>query len=134
VLFHNQLLRWQALPKIGLVTALLCSTLIGLSVHARESVSDVVALTELSTEAQETHRLILVGGPFPYEKDGIAFGNRERVLPAKKRGFYREYTVRTRGVRSRGARRIVCGGNLPTNPESCFYTGDHYTTFQKIVQ
>ena len=40
-------------------------------------------------------------------KDGTVFGNRERLLPLKERGWYREYTVRTPGSRDRGARRIV---------------------------
>ncbi len=92
-----------------------------------------MALAQLPTEAQATHRLILAGGPFPYRKDGSVFGNRERALPSKPRGFYHEYTVRTPGSRDRGAKRIVCGGELPTNPDACFYTGDHYTTFQRIV-
>jgi ribonuclease T1 len=91
-----------------------------------------VALAELPAEAQATHRLILAGGPFPYSKDGTVFGNRERLLPAKARGHYREYTVPTPGARNRGARRIVCGGRPPTQPESCFYTDDHYSSFRRI--
>jgi ribonuclease T1 len=59
------------------------------------------------------------------------FGNRERVLPDRPRGYYREYTVRTPGERSRGARRIVCGGP-PSAPDACFYTSDHYQSFQRI--
>jgi len=92
-----------------------------------------VAFAELPKEAQTTDRLIRAGGPFPYPKDGIVFGNRERILPGKPRGFYREYTVKTPGSRDRGARRIVCGGHQPTRPEACFYTGDHYTSFALIV-
>jgi ribonuclease T1 len=92
-----------------------------------------VALTELPAEAQATHRLILQGGPFPHGKDGTVFGNRERMLPREPRGFYHEYTVRTPGSRDRGARRIVCGGTQPRAPDACFYTADHYTSFQKIV-
>ena len=80
------------------------------------------------------YRLILSGGPFESRKDGSVFGNRERMLPHQPRGFYHEYTVRTPGARDRGARRIVCGGAPPKNPETCFYTGDHYSTFQRIVQ
>ena len=60
------------------------------------------------------------------------FGNRERQLPEHARGFYREYTVVTPGVRNRGARRIVCGGK-PKMPEACYYTDDHYASFRKIV-
>ena len=93
-----------------------------------------VALAELPKEAQTTQRLIRAGGPFPYPKDGIVFGNRERVLPAEPRGFYREYTVKTPGARDRGARRIVCGGREPARPVACYYTGDHYSTFRLIVE
>lgn len=102
----------------------------GSSPETRETVS----LTRLPVDAQATHRLILSGGPFAQRKDGSVFGNREQALPRMPRGFYHEYTVRTPGARDRGARRIVCGGNLPSNPETCFYTGDHYSTFQQIVQ
>lgn len=92
-----------------------------------------VAFAKLPKEAQTTDRLIRAGGPFPYPKDGIVFGNRERVLPAQPRGYYREYTVKTPGARDRGARRIVCGGREATRPEACFYTGDHYASFSRIV-
>ena len=92
-----------------------------------------VSLSELPSQARTTHRLILKGGPFPYDKDGTVFGNRERLLPAKKRGYYREYTVKTPWARDRGARRIVCGGLPPTEPEACYYTADHYNSFRKIT-
>lgn len=91
-----------------------------------------VPLTELSRQGVETYRLIRQGGPFPYEKDGVVFGNRERQLPAQKRGYYREYTVATPGSRDRGARRIVCGGP-PRTPDACYYTTDHYASFRMIV-
>jgi len=93
-----------------------------------------VVLSALPPESQVTHRLILEGGPFPYPKDGTVFGNRERLLPVYPRGYYREYTVRTPGSRDRGARRMVCGGKEPAKPEACFYTADHYATFQRVVQ
>ena len=92
-----------------------------------------VSLASLPAQAQTTHQLILAGGPFPYPKDGTVFGNRERILPAKPRGYYREYTVKTPGSRDRGARRIVCGGKPPTQPDTCFYTDDHYASFKRIV-
>jgi len=93
-----------------------------------------VTLAELPAQAQTTYRLILAGGPFPYPKDGIVFGNRERQLPAKARGYYREYTVKTPGAHDRGARRIVCGGTPPSRPEACYFTADHYTSFRRIIQ
>jgi ribonuclease T1 len=92
----------------------------------------VIALQALPKEGQETYRNIRKGGPFPYEKDGTVFGNRERILPRKDRGFYREYTVRTPGSRDRGARRIVCGGYELRDPQACYYTADHYTSFSVI--
>ncbi|MEO8154083.1 MAG: ribonuclease [Rhizobacter sp.] len=95
---------------------------------------ETVALASLPSEAQNTERLIRAGGPFPNTQDGRSFGNREHLLPAERRGYYREYTVKTPGSRDRGARRIVCGGKEATAPEACFYTDDHYASFRRIVQ
>lgn len=111
-------------------------------VHARSTTEapagtaaheSTVVLSELPSQARQTHRLILQGGPFPYAKDGTVFGNRERLLPRHPRGFYREYTVRTPGLSHRGARRIVCGGWEASQPEHCYYTADHYASFRRIV-
>jgi len=86
----------------------------------------------LPAHGMETYRNIQQGGPFPFEKDGAIFGNRERILPLQKRGYYREYTVKTPGSRNRGAKRIVCGGPA-TAPETCYYTTNHYASFRMIV-
>jgi ribonuclease T1 len=90
-------------------------------------------VAELPPQARATYGLIRRGGPFPYEKDGAVFGNRERTLPRAKRGYYREYTVLTPGSRDRGARRIVCGGPSLA-PHACYYTADHYASFRQIVE
>ena len=92
-----------------------------------------IALSALPAEARQTHRLILSGGPFPYAKDGVTFGNRERRLPRQARGFYHEYTVPTPGAHDRGARRLICGGEPPSRPEVCYFTADHYATFQRVA-
>ena len=127
----------KGLVGAGVVSLwLACALFVG-SVQAKgpeKGSAAEVALASLPPEAKATHRLILSGGPFPYGKDGTVFGNRERLLPSKARGHYREYTVKTPGSRDRGARRIVCGGKPPTQPESCFYTADHYASFQRISQ
>ena len=107
--------------------------------HARNAPSTggaipPIALAELPPQGRATYALIREGGPFPYDKDGTVFGNRERLLPAHKRGYYREYTVRTPGSRNRGARRIVCGGKQPRTPDACYYTSDHYASFREIVE
>lgn len=101
---------------------------------APDSGPATVASAELPAEARHTEQLIRSGGPFPYAKDGTVFGNRERLLPRERRGYYREYTVKTPGSRDRGARRIVCGGAQPTLPDACYYTADHYSSFRRIVQ
>lgn len=118
-----------------------------------------ISATELPREAHETLQLIKQGGPFPHARDGSVFGNRERLLPPRERGYYREYTVKTPGVRDRGARRIVAGGctraTVPTAPRrnndagaqrnapgqhfvapcaggEYYYTTDHYASFRRI--
>lgn len=83
----------------------------------------------LPPEAVMTLAAIERGGPFPYDRDGTAFQNRERRLPEQPRGYYREYTVPTPGSRDRGARRIVTGGQPP---EVYYYTDDHYRTFRRV--
>ena len=98
-----------------------------------ESRAATIRVVELPIQGRETYELIRRGGPFPFGKDGAVFGNRERLLPAEKRGYYREYTVATPGSRDRGARRIVCGGPARA-PHACFYTADHYGSFRKIVE
>jgi ribonuclease T1 len=92
-----------------------------------------IAVAELPRQGRETYELIRKGGPFLYSKDGAVFGNRERSLATEKRGYYREYTVPTPGVRDRGSRRIVCGGPVRA-PHACYYTADHYASFRKIVE
>lgn len=141
---YGRLLVGKAWRKLGLtfvaavvtVAASLGAATVAQARDMRHQASEVgvVALSALPAEARQTERLIRAGGPFPYGKDGVVFGNRERSLPRQARGYYREYTVRTPGSRDRGARRIVCGGPQPTEPEACFYTEDHYASFKRIVQ
>jgi ribonuclease T1 len=131
VFFSGRPLWWQALRKTGLVVTMAGPMLVCAAALAKAP--GTVALAALPAEAQRTHHLILVGGPFPHRKDGTVFGNRERALPAMPRGFYHEYTVQTLGASDRGARRIVCGGARPTTPDACYYTADHYLTYQRIV-
>lgn len=86
-----------------------------------------VAAADLPREARDTLALIAAGGPFPYAKDGTVFQNREGRLPTQRRGYYKEYTVKTPGARNRGARRIVAGAG-----GEMWYTEDHYETFRRI--
>lgn len=113
-----------------MAAAFLAATLLAPIAAAEETARGAVpevAASELPAEARETIALIRKGGPFPYQRDGAVFGNFEGRLPARARGYYREYTVRTPGAKDRGARRIVAGrgGEL-------YYTDDHYNSFRRI--
>jgi ribonuclease T1 len=123
------------LTTLGLAAALNLASLTGATARTTEptEITQTVSLATLPAQAQQTERQIRTGGPFAYGKDGVVFGNRERLLPRHPRGYYREYTVPTPGSKDRGARRIVCGGSQPREPEACFYTDDHYTSFRRIV-
>ena len=88
-----------------------------------------VRVSQLPAEARQTLALIDEGGPFPYARDGVVFGNFEGLLPRQKRGYYHEYTVRTPGSRDRGARRIVTGQG-----GEIYYTDDHYNSFRAVLR
>lgn len=127
---------WQL--AVAVTLAALTTGFSPIEVQAKGAVSETgtstIAVAELPVQGRNMVKLIYQGGPFVYDKDGSVFGNRERILPAKNRSYYREYTVKTPGERSRGARRIVCGGFVATTPDACYYTDDHYASFRRIVQ
>jgi len=86
-----------------------------------------ISVAELPAEARAALALIKAGGPFPHRQDGSTFGNREKLLPQREHGYYREYTVSTPGARDRAARRIVAGGG-----GEFYFSADHYRTFKRI--
>jgi ribonuclease T1 len=106
---------------LAVVALLCCSTVLAFVIDTKSSA--------LPVEARQTLALIKAGGPFPYAQDGRTFQNREKLLPQRSRGYYREYTVKTPGAKDRGARRIVAGreGEL-------YYTEDHYRSFRRIIE
>ncbi len=129
--------RCQHWGRAAIVVAVMAASVVSVPAKEAPRTADemvTVALATLPAEAQATERLIRTGGPFPYPKDGSVFGNRERQLPAQRRGYYREYTVTTPGARNRAAKRIVCGGYQVTTPQACYYTDDHYASFRRIVK
>lgn len=101
----------------------------------RSGLRGETTVDSLPPEARETLARIRNGGPYPFRRDGATFQNRERRLPERPRGYYREFTVETPGSRDRGARRIVAGagstGNIQTSGEY-YYTDDHYRSFRRI--
>jgi ribonuclease T1 len=88
-----------------------------------------IAGSRLPRQAKDTLALIRAGGPYPHRQDDGVFGNRERILPKQRSGYYREYTVTTPGEDGRGPRRIVAGqdGDL-------YWTTDHYASFRQILE
>lgn len=95
----------------------------------RNATVEPISAANLPSEARQTLALIKAGGPFPYERDGIVFGNFEKRLPLHPRGYYREYTVKTPWRRDRGPRRIIAGQR-----DEYYYTEDHYRTFRRITE
>ena len=121
--------RHRRVPKaVGCLVTLLAILLTGSLAHAYRSIGDV-RLADLPPEAAATVALIHQDGPFPYGKDGSTFGNRERILPPKRYGYYREFTVPTPGSYDRGARRIIAG-----DAGELYYTDDHYGSFRRILE
>ncbi len=119
----------------GLAFGLVCSLVPDAAqAYTGDAASNPVSLASLPREAQQTEARIFSGGPFPFSQDGVVFANREHHLDSHVRGYYHEYTVPTPGARTRGARRIVCGGVKLTEPDACFYTEDHYNSFHRIVK
>ncbi|MDE2117535.1 MAG: ribonuclease [Betaproteobacteria bacterium] len=117
----------KALVLFGLLLCLPLGVQAGRHHSRNDAVPASVSVAELPSEARDTLHLIKQGGPFPFPRDGVVFGNYEQRLPQQPRGYYHEYTVKTPGVRNRGARRIVCG-----EPAECYYSNDHYKTFRRI--
>ncbi|MGR0161780.1 ribonuclease domain-containing protein [Paenarthrobacter nitroguajacolicus] len=96
---------------------------------ANPSTLPTINASQLPKEARQTLTLIAKGGPYPYDRDGVNFGNFEGLLPKKSGGFYKEYTVPTPGESDRGARRIIVGKD-----SAKYYTPDHYESFTFIIE
>ncbi|MFG2126203.1 ribonuclease domain-containing protein [Streptomyces sp. NPDC048751] len=121
------------ISRIGGAAALLTALLVGGTVSAPTAGAATTAVGsvcygDLPSQAYDTLELIQQGGPYPYSQDGSVFQNRERVLPRQSSSYYHEYTVKTPGSSTRGARRIVTG----QRNEEDYYTADHYATFDLV--
>jgi len=129
--------RIVAVVVIAMLVITLAASLFGCAADQKTASGDVdptsglkyVAVADLPKEGQDTLKLIDQGGPYPYSRDGVVFGNLEKILPKHDRGYYHEYTVKTPGEKDRGARRIVTG-----NAQERYYTDDHYKSFRRIAE
>ena len=116
---------------IGAAAAVLSALLVGGTVATATPAAAAVGsicYSALPSQAYDTLGLIATNGPFPYSQDGVVFRNQEGVLPSQASGYYHEYTVKTPGSSTRGARRIVTGEETQED----YYTSDHYVTFNLI--
>lgn len=83
---------------------------------------------DLPEQARETIATIRNGGPYSFpSNDNQTYFNNNGILPSKSEQYYREYTVSTPGVSTRGARRIISG-----SAGELYYTDDHYSSFSRI--
>ncbi|WP_043678784.1 ribonuclease domain-containing protein [Streptomyces xylophagus] len=117
--------------RIGAAAALLSALLVGGTVATATPAAAAVGsicYSDLPSQAYDTLDLIASNGPFPYSQDGTVFRNQEGILPSQASGYYHEYTVKTPGSSTRGARRIITGKQT----EEDYYTADHYATFDLI--
>ncbi|MXV19256.1 ribonuclease domain-containing protein [Deinococcus xianganensis] len=124
--------RTQVTTRTTVITGSGAATQRQTTTTRQKTTGRTIPISALPREGQQVMRQIAQGGPFRYAKDGTTFGNRERRLPTRPSGYYREYTVPTPGETDRGARRIVCGGQPDTRTDDCHYTPDHYRTFRSI--
>ena len=119
--------RWAALVMVALTAFLASSPALARNDGDTAAAISEIAVAALPGEARQTLQIIRRGGPYPYERDGAVFGNFERRLPQRSRGYYHEYTVPTPGATSRGARRIISGKD-----GEYYYSDDHYRSFKRI--
>ncbi len=118
--------------KIICLWLFLCLFCLTLPLRASQAIDDA-RLQSLPIELGQTLQRLRQGATMPYPRDGVVFGNYERILPVQKRGFYREYTVPTPGLKHRGARRLVIGGE-PRSSRLIYYSEDHYRSFKRVIE
>jgi ribonuclease T1 len=108
----------------------------GSGLQARTSGADAatVQLSSLPAEAQQTDRLIRSGGPFPYAKDGTVFGNRERLLPAKRGATTANTPCRRRDRATGEPAASSAAANARPNPEACYLHRRPLRELPRIVQ
>ncbi len=70
---------------------------------------------------------IAAGKRLRFPNDGATFQNRERRLPGRPAGYYREWVVPTPGEPGPGPQRLVTGED-----GEVWYTSDHYRSFRRV--
>lgn len=75
----------------------------------------------------ETITRIEAGEKLRFRNDGSVFQNRERRLPTREAGYYREWVHPTAALDGPGPQRIITGKS-----GEIYYTADHYGSFKKL--
>jgi ribonuclease T1 len=142
----------RCLNPLRHAAALLLVLCLGAAASVTHALDGRVPLASLPAEARDVFKRLERGGPYRYDRDGAVFGNYERLLPSRSRGYYREYTVDTPGLTHRGARRLIVGCDRGraadgaaagtasyaglhdcAGPAEVYYTEDHYRSFRRVV-
>ena len=80
-----------------------------------------------NVDVSPTLQRISQGEKLRFRNDGSVFENRERKLPPRRRGYYREYVHPTPSLSGPGPQRLVLGES-----DEVYYTHDHYRTFERL--
>lgn len=78
-------------------------------------------------DLSQTLARIDAGERLRFRNDGVTFENREKRLPRKATGYYREWVHPTPGLSGPGPQRVVTG-----KEGEAYYTPDHYRTFEQL--
>lgn len=92
-------------------------------IHNQEGRVAFRGIVDVGPTLNRIHR----GERLAFSHDGSTFQNRERRLPQKPPGYYREYVHTTPHLSGPGPQRIILGGE-----GEIYYTPDHYRTFQRM--
>jgi filamentous hemagglutinin len=95
--------------------------------NARVTDEDKRVIYRGDVDLTDTVGRIERGKRLRFSHDGSEFENRERRLPKKPSGYYREYIHPTPGDDGPGGQRVIVGRD-----GEVFYTPDHYRTFERV--
>jgi len=124
VLPENKKAREENLPHVRVEPERVVRTQIR---NAKIRNQDGRVVFEGTVDLRDTLDRIERGQRGSHGNDGSVFQNREKRLPVKPSGYYREWVHQTPDLRGPGPQRIVTGEDGET-----YYTPDHYQTFERL--
>ncbi len=121
---QNKQPKVESLPRVRMEPERVVKTQIK-NAKIRDLDGDVVF--QGTVDLRDTLDRIERGQRGSHGNDGSVFQNRERRLPTKRSGYYREWVHPTPKLRGPGPQRIVTG-----DEGEIYYTPDHYKTFERL--